>query len=146
MCTEQYMMHKKALLFKDVEVAEKIMKLTYHPDPVSKSDWDKWTKAMRLVKNLGREVANYDDDLWSEKRFDLVYEGVYQKFKQNEKFKSTLLSTGDSILVEASATDKIWGIGMTPDDPRVQDPNLWLGTNLLGKVLMKVREGLRTDV
>ncbi|MNI91462.1 hypothetical protein D3C73_1491250 [compost metagenome] len=54
-----------------------------------------------------------------------------------------LLATGDRILVEASPSDKIWGIGLAPDDPNAQIPARWLGQNLLGKALMEVREYLR---
>ena len=53
-----------------------------------------------------------------------------------------LLKTGDIILAEASPYDKIYGIGLKPNDPRVQDPTQWKGQNLLGKALMKVREEL----
>ena len=49
------MMYHKALLFGDLETADKILK-TVHP---------------RDVKRLGRLVKNYDDSVWSEKRFDV---------------------------------------------------------------------------
>ena len=50
--------------------------------------------------------------------------------------------TGDAVLVEASPVDRIWGIGLAADDPRARDPSIWLGLNLLGFALMKVRAQL----
>lgn len=43
----------------------------------------------------------------------------------------------------APANIQIWGIGLAPNDPRVQNPAAWDGSNLLGKCLMKVRAALR---
>ena len=67
------------------------------------------------------------------------------KFKENPHLRTFLINTGDRILVEASPVDKIWGIGLTMDDPASKDPSLWKGQNLLGFALMEVREQLRTS-
>ena len=64
---------------------------------------------------------------------------LYAKFSQNPDLKAKLVATGEKVLVEASPNDKIWGIGLRPNDPNVQDPTLWKGENLLGKCLMVVR-------
>jgi ribA/ribD-fused uncharacterized protein len=49
-------------------------------------------------------------------------------------------------LVEASPLDKIWGIGLAANDPKAYDPCQWLGENLLGMVLERVRDHLRSSV
>jgi predicted NAD-dependent protein-ADP-ribosyltransferase YbiA (DUF1768 family) len=47
--------------------------------------------------------------------------------------------------VEASPSDRIWGIGLTADDPRAANPASWRGLNLLGFALGDVRTTLGAD-
>jgi len=47
------------------------------------------------------------------------------------------------ILAEANAKDIFWGIGLSEEDPDVQNPEKWKGDNLLDGVLMNVRDELR---
>lgn len=56
--------------------------------------------------------------------------------------KNILISTKDSILVEASPYDKIWGIGMSANNENIENSLLWRGLNLLGFALMEVRDEL----
>lgn len=46
------------------------------------------------------------------------------------------------ILVEVSLYDKIWGIGLCKNDLRVWSKLIWLGKNLLGEILIRVRDKL----
>lgn len=124
---EQYMMYRKAIMFNDASIAETIL-LTDNPQE---------------QKDLGRMVANYDDDRWSASRVDIMVEGLFEKFNQNAKLRDALLSTGDTVMAEASPYDLIWGIGLTEDDPRALDQSKWRGENLLGVVLMRVRDAIR---
>lgn len=66
--------------------------------------------------------------------------GNREKFLQNDDLKQFLLSTGDKVLVEASPTDRIWGIGLGKNNPVALDPAKWRGRNLLGFALMTVRQ------
>lgn len=47
----------------------------------------------------------------------------------------------DAYLAE-DLKDKIWGIGLSMDDPDRFDPSKWKGQNLLGYALMMVRDKL----
>ena len=87
-------------------------------------------------------MANFDEKIWNEKRFDIVVQGSIAKFSQNPALKDFLLNTGGRILVEASPVDKIWGIGMAQDDDHIDNPLKWQGLNLLGFSLMVVRDRL----
>ncbi|MBP3209600.1 MAG: DUF1768 domain-containing protein [Oscillospiraceae bacterium] len=120
---EQYMMAKKALLFNDIEHYYLIMN---EPDP-------------RKDKAYGKDVRNYDGELWHSCNEEIIFRANYAKFSQNPELKAALLATDDKQLVEASPKDKIYGIGLEASDPRATDPTQWKGTNLLGKMLVKVR-------
>jgi ribA/ribD-fused uncharacterized protein len=45
-------------------------------------------------------------------------------------------------MVEASPLDRVWGVGLTENDPLADDEKYWLGQNLLGKALDEVRNWL----
>lgn len=126
-CAEQFMMHGKAVLFGDAEVAEKILTAA-HP---------------REHKALGRKVKSFDDKVWKASRERIVLAGNRAKFTQNAELKELLLATKGTELVEASPYDKIWGIGLAASDPRAQDPSQWRGQNLLGRILTQLREELQ---
>lgn len=121
---EQYMMYQKAVTFCDNGIAAKILN----------------THDVSKVKALGRSVKNYDDIVWNGMRQIIVYEGLLEKFQQNEELKEKLLSTGDDILAECAVQDKIWGIGLSMKDDKRFDMKQWQGQNLLGFSLMRVRK------
>lgn len=124
---EQYMMYQKAACFKDEEIAEKILATT----------------DVAVIKALGRQVKGYNDGYWNGVRQLLVYEGLKEKFVQNEDLKKQLLDTEDSILAECAVNDRIWGIGLSMQDSNRLEPEKWRGQNLLGYALMVVRERMQ---
>jgi len=126
-CNEQYMMYKKAELFKDDYALDKIMKSSVPSDQ----------------KFLGRKVKNFDKDKWEEISRDVVYEANYAKFTQNKDCYDELMKSGDKVIVEASPTDLIWGVGLWATDSEILDENNWRGTNWLGEAIMKVRKKLK---
>lgn len=126
-CCEQYMMAQKAKLFDD----------EIHYMQIIKSNNPK------EQKRLGRKVNGFDKDIWDRNAKDIVFTGNYAKFKQNDDCRQELLNTGNKIIAEASPYDKIWGIGLTSDDPRAKNKSQWPGKNWLGEVLMEVRKQLK---
>jgi ribA/ribD-fused uncharacterized protein len=62
------------------------------------------------------------------------------KFSQNAKLKAVLLGTEDKLIVEASPSDRIWGIGFDAEHAGGKE-NEW-GANKLGEALMRVRKEL----
>ena len=93
-----------------------------------------------VAKRLGRTVARYDDARWAAVRRPVVVEGNVAKFTQSPRLAHWLQGTAPRVLVEASPTDVVWGIGLTASDPRARDPEQWSGENLLGFSLMDARE------
>ncbi|MDE7226582.1 MAG: NADAR family protein, partial [Ruminococcus sp.] len=121
---EQYMMSQKALLFGDFEINKEIMSAK-HPNQ---------------FKSLGRRISGFNEEIWNNNKTAIVIKGNYAKFSQNPELKKFLINTGNRILVEASPYDKIWGIGMSANNPDIENPYCWKGTNLLGFCLMEVRD------
>lgn len=124
---EQFMMYRKAVAFGDRATAAQILD----------------TEDVGRIKELGRLVSGYDDNYWNGIRQIVVYEGLYAKFSQNEEMKRLLQATGRAVLAECAVKDRIWGIGLSMDDPDRLDRRKWKGQNLLGYALMMVREKLR---
>ena len=125
-CTEKHFMYIKAMTFGDKVMAEKIL---LAPTPGK-------------AKALGRKVQGYDDNVWSEVRYNVMLEVNLLKYRNNAEVRDILLKKNwrNKHFVEASPYDKIWGIGLNMDDPKSHDPNQWEGQNLLGKCLDEVRE------
>ena len=120
---EHWMMAEKARLFGDDEMLGEILKAA----------------GPKEAKAFGRKVQSFDQAVWAERRFEVVRRGNVEKFRQNPELKSFLLSTGETILVEAAGRDLIWGIGYGVNNEKARDPLQWRGTNLLGFVLVEVR-------
>lgn len=120
---EHFMMASKATLFGDEATCRKIL------------DADSPGEA----KALGRSVVGFDPAIWERQRFRIVVEGNCAKFSQNAGPGEFLRATGRRVLVEASPTDRIWGIGLAADHPDASDPTKWRGANLLGFALMAAR-------
>ncbi len=90
------------------------------------------------TKNLAlkdRDVA-VPWETWKTARIGVMYTGVYAKFSQDDDLKAMLLATGNAQLIETmppTRYDTFWGV---KDDT---------GANMLGQILMRVREDLRDD-
>lgn len=125
-CAEQYMMYQKALLFDNEDIAQQILE----------------TDVPGKQKALGRKVKGFNPIIWEANRFQIVYDANKAKFSQNEHLLKFLKGTTGKWIVEASPVDSIWGIGLSVNSPKARLPEQWEGLNLLGEVLMKVREDL----
>ena len=126
-CMEQFMMEQKAELFGDETIRQQVLE----------------SQTPKQMKALGRKVRGFDQTVWDQAKYSIVLNGNWCKFSQNRKMRDFLLSTGDSILAEASPYDGIWGIRLSADSPDAQAPGKWRGQNLLGFALMEVRDELR---
>lgn len=124
---EQYMMYKKAVIFNDEKIANEILSIT----------------DVAEIKRLGRMVSGYNDGIWNGLRQIIIYEGLIEKFIQNDTLREKLLETQDAILAECAVKDCIWGIGLSMRDDNRFEMSKWRGQNLLGYSLMMVREKIK---
>jgi ribA/ribD-fused uncharacterized protein len=126
-CVEQFYYLKKAEYFKDRAAAVQILAAT-----------DPWSQ-----KSLGKAIGESDLQ-WSSSNEAMaaMQIALKAKFTQNEYLKDILLSTGQSILAEASTHDKIWGTGIAIGKPGCHECGKWPGKNLLGGLLVSLRENL----
>ncbi len=116
-------MYKKAILFGDHNAAREILSTD---DPA-------------LHKAAGRKISNFQYEVWSQFRYNIMVEILNQKF-EDDFLKGKLLSSGNRILVEASPEDTIRGVGLSENHPDIIDEAEWKGLNLLGKALMEVSD------
>ncbi len=85
------------------------------------------------AKRKGKQVSLRAD--WDEVKLELMEEIIRAKFTDNGALRSMLLATGDAKLEEGNTwNDTFWGI----------DIKTGAGENHLGKILMKIREELRS--
>ena len=84
------------------------------------------------AKALGRALSLRSD--WDEVKDGIMKQIVEAKFRQNPDLVEHLLATGDEELIEGTWwNDRYWGI----------DLRTGIGENVLGRILMQVREKLR---
>lgn len=97
-------------------------------------DLDKQISFAKLTpaeaKRKGKSVSLRAD--WEDVKIRIMYDVTLAKFEQNEDLKQLLLLTGDKQLVEGNYwNDTCWGVCGG------------VGSNLLGEILMIVREQLQ---
>ena len=72
---------------------------------------------------------------WEYVKDEMMRKAVYAKFSQNKDIKEILLNTYPERIVENTLNDYYWGCGADGS-----------GKNMLGKILMEVREVLRKEI
>lgn len=87
------------------------------------------------AKHMGRKVHLRSD--WELIKKEVMLKSIRLKFKQNPELKEKLLRTGDAVLIEGNTWhDNIWGDCCCLKCQKIK------GKNVLGEILMKVRDEL----
>jgi N-glycosidase YbiA len=86
------------------------------------------TIAARLGRNRKQKLRRD----WESVKVGVMRAAVLAKFTQHAELRALLLSTGDATLVEHTENDDYWGDGWDGS-----------GKNMLGRILMQVRDSLR---
>ncbi|VDL84792.1 unnamed protein product [Nippostrongylus brasiliensis] len=127
--TEQFYVWTKAVFCKDLNAANAILCLT----------------DSRMIKGLGAgldQLKSFDVDHWRKFSWKVRMKAAMAKFKQNRRLRYQLFRTIGATLVEANPDDKYWGVGLSLDDEHIRDPSKWPGSNVMGEVLVQIRDVL----
>lgn len=125
-CVEQYIMHQKAILFNDDEIAKRILNSS---DPARH-------------KHLGKRVSGFNKEIWHRYCKQFSFKGNIAKFSQQDELRKVLIQSVGKSFAEASPYDRIWGIGLSMSNPKIYDRLQWRGRNWAGEVLESVRTEL----
>lgn len=98
------------------------------------SEIDEIHKAVKAndTRLLGQKVTMRSD--WDKVKYSVMKEVCLAKFLQCHDLRKILMSTGDQELIEDSPVDWCWGCGKDGT-----------GKNMLGKILMEIREELKGE-
>jgi ribA/ribD-fused uncharacterized protein len=91
-------------------------------------------KSPMIAARLGRSRKQPLRRDWDSAKDAIMREAVLAKFTQHDDIRATLLGTGDAEIVEHTANDSYWADGGDGS-----------GRNMLGRILMSVREELRAQ-
>lgn len=96
------------------------------------ADQIRQVKTPKDAARMGRDRSRPLRPDWEQVKDDIMGKAVLRKFETHADIRDILLSTGDELIVENSPIDYYWGCGADGS-----------GTNMLGQILMEVREMLR---
>lgn len=92
-------------------------------------------KSPSIAARMGRDRTRPLRRDWESVKVAIMRDVLIAKFTQHDDIRALLLGTGEAMLVEHTVNDSYWGDG---GDGR--------GKNVLGRLLMEVREELRKQV
>lgn len=84
---------------------------------------------------LGRDRTRQVRADWEQVKTKVMYQAVLQKFMTHPDIQAILIATDDLLIVENSPKDYYWGCGKDRT-----------GDNHLGKILMSVRQQLKSKL
>jgi N-glycosidase YbiA len=99
---------------------------TEHEDAIRRAN------SPMIAARMGRDRKKPLRPDWESVKIEVMREAVRAKFQQHADLREILLATGDSLIVEHTEIDSFWGDGGDGS-----------GKNMLGRILMEVREELR---
>lgn len=87
-----------------------------------------------IAARMGRDRKRKLRRDWESAKVNVMRQAVMAKFTQHEDLRQLLLATGDAKLIEHTENDDYWGDGGDGS-----------GKNMLGRILMDIRQVLRSE-
>lgn len=91
------------------------------------------TRSPMIAARMGRDRRKKLRRDWESVKVSIMTAAVRAKFSQHSEIRATLLGTGDAKIVEHTENDAYWGDGGDGS-----------GRNMLGQILMSIRDELRS--
>ena len=89
-------------------------------------------KSPMIAARMGRDRKRPLRSDWETVKDDIMRQALHAKFVQHPSLKAMLLATGEASIVEHTKNDSYWG-----------DGGDGTGLNMLGKILVEIREQLQ---
>ncbi|KAI1699262.1 AAA domain-containing protein [Ditylenchus destructor] len=104
------------------------------------------------IKKLGNKVKNSagfkkaGSEKWREVSIEVMKRALEAKFVQNKVLADRLIKTTNYVLIEANKDDQFWAVGLPVKHASLKNPEAWKGKNMLGQLLMELRERLKQNI
>jgi ribA/ribD-fused uncharacterized protein len=82
---------------------------------------------------------------WEENNTNLMMQILQEKIEQNPDIKEELLGSGEKIIAECVPNAYLWSCGLTKEAASNTHPDKWPGKNVMGEMLMHIRETQREN-
>ena len=122
---EQWIQYQKALTFGDSYTANLILQ----------------SETPMECKKLSYKINRVDNEKWKNEGYKVCYDGVREKFQQNNALLALLKSTSPKILAEAT-TDYLWDTGIALQDTSTLNTSIWSSSGWLSRMLLTICEEL----
>jgi predicted NAD-dependent protein-ADP-ribosyltransferase YbiA (DUF1768 family) len=150
----QFILYSKAKLFGDELTAQKVMnmndnemvqqfltgKLNAQTITTNKAKTMLWEKHVNAMKDSAEQVISYNAPLWKITLPSVVGVAIREKFTQNEDLKESLIACKRKLMVFATPTDTLLGVGLNKEEVLKTPEADWPGENLLGTTLTIFRD------
>jgi ribA/ribD-fused uncharacterized protein len=103
------------------------------------------SKSAQSAKSFGNKIEKFDEEVWNAQRDNVMRSILRAKFSQNPTIRKQLLDSGNGMIANADPRENYWGIGTSAGTSIAKNPAKWKGKNMMGKLLMELRDELRAE-
>lgn len=132
----------KGLEFASSEHAYVYAKATHNNQPDIAVAMTRGNVAAEAKKQSNKIITR---PTWAKEKINVMRSIIKAKVYGNKEIKRQLMKTGNQPIAEAVQGQDFWGVGMNKAATCRTDPEIWPGTNMLGKLYMELRSELQEE-